>query len=513
MSEMNDSTSGDGFLLRRKSRRERGQIIPIVLFMMITLFGVGGFVIDAGRLFLAYEELQASTDASALAGGAGLVISKTQAQTDAETFGSQSAIAAAPPAPAYPGGNNQYSNLTGVTMVEPPAVACVSAAYLAPCGGGTDNLIQVQQSVTVPMTFAKFFGAKSVTLTATATAASTGAPSTPYNIALIIDTTASMGQGNSDSCTDPTNNKTYSTSEACALVGAKILLLNTAPCASNLATCPGTATSSVDMISLFTFPNGQASTMANDYSNGCGGPTITSTYSYPELGTTYAPSGTQPDYQVTTYQSTYRTNDAATTLNTSSNLTEAIGQSSGCAGLQTPGGLGTYYAGALAAAQETLVTQQALTGRTGSQNAIILLSDGQANATKMATTDVNGKAVSATAYTYPSQINECQQAINIANTISTAGTKIIVVAYGSPNTTSSKNSGCETDSSGPNAWIAPCVAMSDIATSASTFYVDDPTGTNSGCTSAQNPETGLANIFSKIASTFTKPRLVPNSVF
>jgi hypothetical protein len=55
--------------------------------------------------------------------------------------------------------------------------------------------------------------------------------------------------------------------------------------------------------------------------------------------------------------------------------------------------------------------------------------------------------------------------------------------------------------------------MSKIATSAATFYVDNPSGTTSGCTSAENPETGLANIFAKISGSFTKSRLIPNGVF
>jgi hypothetical protein len=509
MSEMKESQYDGGLPLRQARRQERGQIVPMLLVMMTTVFGIGGFVIDTGRLFLSYQELQASTNAAALAGGAGLTTSAAQAQSNAESFDSVS------------GNRNVFGNLPGVSLVtSPPAVRCISSTYLnIPCStaGGTYNAIQVQQKVTVPMTLAKFFGASSVTLTATATASSTGAPSTPYNIALIIDTTSSMGQARSDSCTDPTNSKSYTTSIACALVGAKILLLNTAPCASDLTTCPGTATNSVDMVSLFTFPNGEASTMANDYSSGCGGPTIVTTsgkgYSFPDLSTTYAPTGTAPDYQVTTFQSTFRTSDAATALNSSSNLTEAIGQASGCAGMQTPGGLGTYYAGALVAAQDTLVAQQELTGRTGSQNAIILLSDGQANATNMYPKDLSGNTVSTTAYTYPSTIDQCQQAINVASTISATGTKIYVVAYGSPTTTSSASSGCQTDSSGPNKWIAPCTAMSKIATSAATFYVDNPSGTTSGCTSAENPETGLANIFAKISGSFTKSRLIPNGVF
>lgn len=486
----------------RATSGERGQIIVWAMFVMgLLLFGVAGFVIDTGRIYLAYEQLQASTDAAALAGGYGLPLSAT-AISDAEAYGSESS------------GKNVYPNLSNVTMAT-PTVKCISYTYVPiPCAtaAGTYNVIQVQQSVTIPMTLAKFFGASSQTLTATATAQATGSLSTPYNIALIIDTTASMGSANSDSCTDPTNSEQYTTSIACALVGAKILLLNTAPCADDLTTCPGTTSNSVDMVSLFTFPNGEASTMSNDYTGSCNGPTITSSYSFPDLNTTYAPSGTASDYQVTSFLADYRTSDSASTLNSSSDLTAAIGQKSGCAGLQTPGGLGTYYAGALAAAQDTVVAQQALAGREGSQNAIILLSDGQANATKMATKDLNGNTVSTTAYTYPSTINQCQQAINVASSIKAAGTTIYTVAYGSPSTTSSKSSGCETDSSGPNAWISPCTTMKDIASSAETFFVDNPSGTSSGCTSSENPETGLAQIFGAIAGSFSKARLIPNSV-
>jgi hypothetical protein len=465
---------------------------------MFTLFGFCGFVIDTGRLYLNFQELQASTDAAAMAGGQGLP-SSTNAIANANAYSSLT------------GSKNVYSNLKSVAMVSGyPAVKCVAYAKLPiPCDAtvGTYNAIQVRQQATLNMTFAKFFGAPNVTLQAIATASSTGSLSIPYNIALIIDTTASMGGGGSDSCTDPTTGKTASTSIACALIGAKILMLNTAPCAGGVSTCPGTVAGSVDMISLFTFPNGQANTMANDYTSPCNGPTITSTYSYPDFnatwGTTYAPTGTAADYQVTPYLADYRVNDAASTLNTSSNLVKAIGQASGCAGLQTPGGLSTFYAGALVAAQDTL-TQ--VSGRTGAQNAIIILSDGAANATKMATTTVSGKTnVATSGATYPSKVSQCQQAVNVANTITAAGTTIYSVAYGSSTSTSD----CTTD----GGKISPCSAMQQIASNPSTFFADDPAGTSSGCAHTQNPETGLAQIFGAIAGSFTKARLIPASVF
>jgi hypothetical protein len=441
MSESTRTNRNPGPSAHRAPRRERGQILPLAVMSLSAFFCFCGFVIDTGRVYIAYQELQSSTDAAALAGGASLPSGQSTAEADALSYSAQSATG------GMAAGKNTFNDLSGVTTVS--TVACVPYASLpiaCSAAQGIYNAIQVRETVTLPMTFANFFGASGVQLTATATASTRGT-STPHNIALIIDTTASMGGSNSDSCTDPSTNARYTTSIGCALVGAKVLLQNTAPCYTDVTTCSGAAASSVDMISVFTFPNGTANTMANDYSNGCGGPTIASSYSMPALGsTTYAPNNisqtnttnTAPTYQVTSFLADYRTSDVATTLNSSSQLTAAIGQKSGCAGLKTPGGLETYFAGALMAAQAALLQQQAISGRQGSQNAIVLLSDGEANSTKMATTDSNGHPVSTTAYTYPSTINQCQQAIDIASQITSAGTTIYTVAYGS--TTSTSNS-------------------------------------------------------------------------
>ncbi len=50
----------------------------------------------------------------------------------------------------------------------------------------------------------------------------------------------------------------------------------------------------------------------------------------------------------------------------------------GCTGITAPGGEGTYYAQVIYAAQAALVAQQ--TANPGSQNAMIILSDGNATA-------------------------------------------------------------------------------------------------------------------------------------
>jgi len=520
MSQSMNLNRNSGSFARRAPRRELGQILPFAALTMGTLFCFCGMVLDTARVYIAFQQLQASTDAAALAGGVGLASGSSTAISDANTYSGINAVAGTNAA-----GDNTSNMLTGVQMVSGyPAVACVTSLPIAcSTADGIYNAIQVKQTGTVPMTFANFFGASNITLTATATASSRGT-TTPFNIALIVDTTSSMGSANSDSCTDPYNNKKYTTSIGCALVGAKVLMLDTAPCYADATTCDGTPANSVDMISLFAFPPVEANTAANDYSNGCKGPTVNTTTGYvfqatgtdtyaPNNSTAQNPTNTAPTYQITPFLADYRTSDTATTLNPSSDLVAAIGQVSGCAGLQTPGGLGTYYAGALMAAQAALLQQQAVSGRAGSQNAIILLSDGQANATLMASTDSNGNTVSKTAATYPSTINECQQADNIAGIITTAGTRIYAVAYGSPTTTSSKSSGCETDSSGTNKWIAPCTAMSNVASSAADFFTDTPSGQTASCTSALQPAQGLSKIFGAIANDLGSARLIANSSF
>jgi hypothetical protein len=171
--------------------------------------------------------------------------------------------------------------------------------------------------------------------------------------------------------------------------------------------------------------------------------------------------------------------------------------------------LQTYYAGALMAAQAALLQQQAVSGRQGSANAIVLLSDGEANSPYMATKDSSGKTVSTTAYTYPSTINQCQQAIDIASQITAAGTTIYTVAYGS----STSSGSCTTDTSGPNKNISACSTMQKIASSPADFFTDTPSGQTSSCTSALQPAQGLAQIFAAIAADLGSARLIPNTVF
>jgi hypothetical protein len=170
--------------------------------------------------------------------------------------------------------------------------------------------------------------------------------------------------------------------------------------------------------------------------------------------------------------------------------------------MQAPGGEGTYYAGAIYAAQSTLVAEQK--ANPGSQNVIILISDGSASATQsqLATKAMNGVPVTKGTGLYPSWINECHQAITAAKAATAAGTRVYAVAYGA------ESSGCGTDSPA----ITPCSTMEGIASATQYFFSDytQSGGTGSPCVSAAQPTTNLNQIFTEIEMDFTFARLIPD---
>ena len=206
--------------LRRAHKDQRGQVLIMVLVMMVVLLGFAAFVVDFGRIYISFRELQASTDAAALAGAE--VLPNSTATTTATLYSGVS------------GNKNAYSNLPNVTMVSGyPKVKCLTTltnqgiACVAPANA---NAIQVKQQVTVPMTFARVFGVNSVTLTATATAAMRGAARAPYNVAIVVDSTPSMN--NTDSGSNCTGSR-----ESCALHGVQTLLGELSPCGASQSSC------------------------------------------------------------------------------------------------------------------------------------------------------------------------------------------------------------------------------------------------------------------------------------
>lgn len=485
----------------RVYKDQRGQLVPIIAFMMVGLLGMAGVVVDVGHAYFSYQLLQNATNASAMAGAQGLLSSGSLALSNATAYGSQS-------------GNNAYSNLnvTGATYT----LGCVTAAVAGgtPCvstglstGASTANAIQVKQTASMPTTFMRLFGFKTLSMTATGTALMKGTPAA-YNIAIVLDTTASMSTTDSN-CSNKTRLQ-------CALSGVQTFMKNISPCSYGASGC----STSLQRVSLFTFPNMTTGSVSKDYTCPTSNPTI-GPYVFPTnsiTSTTGTSIGTTGyTYQITPWASDYRSSNTSTSLVSSSDSVIAVGGGS-CSGVGDPGGDGTFYAGAIYQAQAALEAEQA--SYPTSQNALILVSDGDASScyanfngcgstNQMSSKGINGSGSINTTGLYPSYKDQCWQAVTAAQYATSQGTKVYSVAYGS------SNSGCATDTVSINgtadAYTKPCTTMQNIASNSTLFYTDYGSS-NNGCT-AGNPVGSLSNIFLAIAGQLSHARLIPNSTF
>jgi hypothetical protein len=464
---------------------ERAQTLPFIALAMMAVLGMAAVVMDVGDVYYSYHELQAATDAAALAG--------------AQSLPGAAATSAATTYSAVSGNKNARGNLRNVTMVSGyPLLECLATltnqgvACVAPTNA---NAIQVKQQVDVPLYFGALFGIRRIHLTATATASMRGSIATPYNVAIILDTTPSMDTRDSN-C----GNKSRLN---CALAGVQVLLQALSPCAASLSTCTitnGVAANSVDRVSLFTFPNPTVGTASKEFDCTTSDPSV-ALYSFPSSSAgSYQPTGSNTaTYQITGFLSDYKTSNSANSLNSNSNLTAAVGAKRNCSGLTTLNSY-TYYAGAIYAAQASLAAAQA--ANPSSQNVIILLTDGDANAPQW-TMDSSAKNTGR----YPSYVNQCGQAVMAAQAAAAAGTRFYTVAYGA------LSSGCSTDTTNASGsfGITPCQAMAQMASSPGNFYSDyNQSGSGSNCFSDAQPTTDLNQIFSNIAGDLTLSRLIPD---
>jgi Flp pilus assembly protein TadG len=488
------------FSLGRAFRDDSGQVLPWMAFLFILFLGMAGLTLDLGRAYTNYRELQTSTDAAALAGAyeMSLPTSSTASVTAAVTKYSSAAT-----------GVNQNSNLpnTTVSLTLKCLTSVTNSGVVCGASPTGNNALQVVQTTSMPTMFIRvlsMFGinsASSLTLRTAATAAMRGAQNAQYNVAMVVDTTASMGSNDTDASCG--NTRIY-----CALSGVQTMLSSLTPCTSSSTS---TSCAAFDQVSLFTYPPVQANTAKNDTACPSSNPTIVP-YSTPTPGATWVPtnfSSTNATYQLTSYLSDYSsTNKSGAPLNTSSALTVATGGGVGtkknpCNGLQTPGGDGTYYAGVIYAALSSLAAAQA--ANPGSQNALIILSDGDADSSQITGAKNNGSV-------YGSLQDQCAQAVAAAQTASSmTNTTVYSIAYGA------SNSGCASDvynskTNPTGTSITPCQAMRQMASSPATFYSDATASSNPGqCLSADYPSLSLSAIFKTVATQFTVARLIPDS--
>lgn len=481
-------------LLRRAYQDENGQVLPFVALLTILFLGIGGLSLDLGQAYVSYRELQASTDAAALAGGFAMAIpgeTVAQATAFATSYGSTTGV-------------NVNPNLPSATI----SVALSCSSYVTttvgiPCaaGAGSNNAITVTQTATLPTHFIQVLGlmgvhsATSLTLAATSFAAVKSGTNQQYNVAVIIDSTGSMGSADGDG-------NCAGTKEQCAMLGVQALLSGLTPCGAGSSST--TCASAFDSVSVFVFPNFEQNTASG--ATTCPGSTPNNmTYSTPAVGAAWStPAGTSPSYQLSGYLDNYSsTNASGGSINATSPLGILTGADKSTCGLTTPiSGEGTYLAGAIYAAQSSLVAQR--TANPGSLNAMIILTDGDANAKTPFTTATGAPETMNATGIYPSLYDQCQQAITAANYATANSTTVYVVAYGA--STSGCNSAPYEDTA---AYQDPCTNLKAMATSAATFYSD--AGTTGACPSSDYPALNLSGIFTSISTSFTNSRLIPHT--
>jgi hypothetical protein len=489
---------GGRFPFIRILKDEDGQMLPWMAFLIVAICGMAGLTIDLGRAYGCYRELQTSTDAAAMAGAYQMT------QTGATSSSVSSFVSAYSSAP---GGANASPNLPGVTVTT--TFKCLNTLVnqgIVCTGAPTGyNALQVKQTMALPTIFIRALGAiginsaNSMAISTTSTAAMQGASNKQYNVAIVLDTTASMKSNDTDaSC----NN----TRIHCALAGVQSLLRLLSPCAPGAS---GSSCPAFDRVSLFTYPTVEADKASQNGT--CPGTPTVMAYTLPGAGATWTAtdfSSKNATYQLADYSNDYSSSYSNSTayslgvgLSNTSQLAIDAGAKSGCAGLIAQGGVGTYFAGAINAAQSSLIAAQS--NNKGSLNAMIILSDGDASATA---SNITGSTAQKTTVVYGSQYNQCQQAIAAAQAATAAGTTVSSIAYGA------SSSGCSSDVGGSQAGISPCLTMRWMASSGANFYSDATSSQNPGqCYSGWNPNLDLNTIFKHVAATFTQARLLPDS--
>jgi hypothetical protein len=564
--------------VRRALNDQRGQTLPFVLLGMFAFMGVAGLSVDVGHAYVARGQMQGCANAAALAALPHLYNSNTTTTTT-----SSAVTDAADALSCSSGGDNYNPNLPNVTTTV--TTPCINALLVTSTCAKTNNIpnaVRVKETAKVPTYFMKMLGMNSLQVGATATAAPNGPPSTPYNIAIILDSTGSMNTTDSN-CGSVTE-------EQCAMNGIQQMLQNLNPCTVG-GSCKYSDAATYVRVSLFAFPNVDSTTLSNDYSNS-GSPTG-QPYTLPVIPTVPAagvqPSGYTPvqykglgssstklwtgTYQITPnsadttnidaygFTSGYHNASDTNSFDPTSILVKVLGNgtlqngymkepSTNYTNYGPKGGANsgiTYFAGAIYAAQAALLAEKAyadkIVGQT-TQNVIIFVSDGQANAYSnqfpaydgaqsvnnnpktgpaigIYDMDQNGAGV------YPATTDPCQQAMIAGQYAKSQGTRVIGVAYGSESYGCTDTSLVSTSTiqtliptfttfniSLPSSAssIVPCMTIENIASSMDDFYAESSSvqcstkGTNA-------PMSSLAAIFDAITNSLGPGNhLIPNTL-
>ncbi len=433
--------------IRRLCADRRGTVTIMTAVTAVAIMGFTAIVIDVGNLVYAKRALQAATDAAALAGAQD--INKGTGGTAVSTARRYSATT---------GNLNAAHNLNATMASGYPALRCFTSTGIPCFAPDNANGVVVKQNATVPALFAKALGFQNFHISASAAAGSAGGTARVIDAVIVLDTTQSMNSN------DPNCTQSGSTRLTCAFTGFRTLLSGFDPL--------------LDHVAVMIFPGLKASgsggsqktaaqNAALEYDCSSSTPTSSATAAYDEL----------PLYLIVPLSSDYKNSNG--TMNTNSNLVKAArGGASGCtAGVTAYGGVGTFYADAVAAARDYLTAN----ARFGAEKWIIFLGDGDAGA-------------SSSNMPSAKKNNQCRQAITAAQAAKAAGMTVMTIAYGA---STSASSSCSTDS--PS--ISACDTLRQMASDSGKFYSTN-TGSGSACTSAANSISSLNAIFQNIGMIF-----------
>ena len=413
-----------------------GAALVIVSLALPMIFGMAAFSIDLGYIYYINSRLQNAADIAALAGGTKLVAGdKTAVETQALAYVKLNV----PGAWDIVDDKGKLLSGTGKAKIKitPKIQALCSKklsdaglpCYAAPGLANPINYLSVSLNATTPLFFASALGHQTAALTSDAIVTADGSTMPPLNVAIVLDTTASMisSRDLTTACGGVSMTKL-----ACAKQAALGML--------------GTLWPVVDKVAIYTYPGMSQGTgsspsattaAANAAKNICtsGTPTVTD----------YKKDSNPANYKVVDFKDDYRDmgSPPAPGVKTSSDLVKALGGTSGCTGLQVGrdsggGYIYTFFADSLDAAQADLAAANvalAAAGQTTRQNVIVILSDGDANApTSMIETARNP--------------NQCLRAMNSAAAATAAGTWVYSVAYNASTIKgTASNPSCQFDTS------------------------------------------------------------------
>ena len=535
-------------------REERGQVLPLTALMMVVLVGFAGLVVDVGRVYLAQRQLQNAVDSTATAVAQNMPDDYAGwCQSVGSTASTDCAnLAPPPPARGYGGAAGAQNALVGygvtadgpkLTFVCSPSGPGYQAGANPPttatcpqdqspqdasnlCGpGGTQNLpngcnaVTVSEAATVKTTFAGIFGFSNFNLSASGTAVAPDQTITPIDVAVVLDSTGSMVQGAPLASTVCPGAGNTPSKLDCVKLGVKALLQTLYPCNPG-ASCAGQQP--LDKVELLTFP-GLTSAGAVAAEQTCNAlPGNAKAYDDPQNKTVDPFLNGTYTFTVIPWENTYATwNGTKFALNANDPLVKTL-QTGGNCGLKGDGD--TSYTSVLQTAQDSL---NAL-GNDGATHAIVVLGDGEANYGPIYTSPNESSIPTTSAERH----TPCQQAVNVGQSATAAGTTIYTIGYWSPGadqdtqclgmngtTAGASNcpfrstnqfNGCNEISQGNPArpWpsacpgnyaatpIRGCWTMYYLASDPSKFYPDAS-------------DTSLTAIFKQIGQNLGKTRLIP----